>query len=296
MSLQLKTFCDLLYGSEPEDSYIEMRAIARGRPPVQDFFGVREIGPLGSIRTCSAFANVYLGVAPRCRQEGTRDTVRRCHALFVDLDTPEAVEALLHFAPEPSMVVDSGRQGHRHAYWACLRISDQLEAANKRLAHHLGGDMAATDAARVLRPPGSINRKRGGGVVTIVETSLEVYEVDYVVGDLDPPVEQPRRAGPTTPRTNGNDPLLEIPPVIYVEELLGVKVGRGGKVSCPFPGHRNGDRTASLHVFDDPSAGWFCFGCRRGGSVYDLAAELAGVEPRGTEFLALADYLRERFL
>jgi hypothetical protein len=29
----------------------------------------------------------------------------------------------------------------------------------------------------------------------------------------------------------------------------------------------------SLHVYDTPARGWYCFGrCRRGGTIYDLAA------------------------
>src|SRR5829696_2611850 len=36
-------------------------------------------------------ADTYIGVAPRTRQEGARDAVNRVHALWADLDTPEAM-------------------------------------------------------------------------------------------------------------------------------------------------------------------------------------------------------------
>ena len=192
------------------------------------------------------------------------------------------------------MVVSSGRG--RHAYWVVSppATPDVLERANRRLAYRLGGDMRSTDAARVLRPPGSINRKNHA-LVGLLEATAEVFELDYVTGDLpDPPGSQPLQAS-REPRTNGDDPLLSIPPVVYVEELLGVKVGFDRKVPCPFPGHRNADRTPSLHVYDDPADGWYCYGCGRGGSIYDLAGALAGYELRGMHFVAIAGYLRERF-
>jgi hypothetical protein len=47
------------------------------------------------------------------------------------------------------------------------------------------------------------------------------------------------------------------------------------------------DRTPSLHVYDDPGRGWFCFGCGRGGSIYDLASLLWRRETHGREFIEL---------
>jgi len=42
-----------------------------------------------------------------------------------------------------------------------------------------------------------------------------------------------------------------------------------------------------LHVYADPQRGWYCFGCARGGSIYDLAALLWDREPRGVQFAQL---------
>jgi hypothetical protein len=51
----------------------------------------------------------------------------------------------------------------------------------------------------------------------------------------------------------------------------------------------------SLHVYAAPERGWCCYSCRRGGSIYDLAAELWGVGTRGREFLELRRRLLEAF-
>ena len=61
---------------------------------------------------------------------------------------------------------------------------------------------------------------------------------------------------------------------------------------CPF----HEDRHASLHVYETAERGWYCFGrCRRGGTIYDLAAPLYGYAARGEDFLRLRAELRRLF-
>jgi CHC2 zinc finger len=77
-----------------------------------------------------------------------------------------------------------------------------------------------------------------------------------------------------------------------VARLLGVEVPRHRKVSCPF----HTDRHPSLHVYDTPARGWYCFGrCRRGGTIYDLAAPLYGYAARGEDSLKLRAELHQLF-
>lgn len=90
----------------------------------------------------------------------------------------------------------------------------------------------------------------------------------------------PRRA----PRSAvGEDGLLALSPRVYVEHLTGRRVGRSGKVRCPF----HDDAKPSLHVYETAAEGWYCFGCGRGGSIYDFAALLLDRGTRGEEFIAL---------
>ena len=116
--------------------------------------------------------DVLLGVLPRRGEDGTAGGLRRGTCLWVDLDLPHEADSataawhrLARFAVRPSAVVHSGRG--LHAYWR-LRESVPLEGLTARhgfgdalraLALALGGDRAATDAARVLRLPGSLNHK-----------------------------------------------------------------------------------------------------------------------------------------
>src|SRR5262249_46875104 len=103
---------------------------------------------------------------------------------------------------------------------------------------------------------------------------------------------------PRTERDVGADPLLNVPPRIYVARLLGVEVPRAGFVLCPF----HDERRPSFKVYETAQRGWTCYSkqCRRngrprGGTVYDLAAGLWGVEPRRESFLWLHARLRELF-
>jgi DNA primase len=74
--------------------------------------------------------------------------------------------------------------------------------------------------------------------------------------------------------------------------VAGVAVPRQRKVACPF----HADRHPSLHVYESAERGWYCFGrCRRGGTIYDLAAALRGCDLRGDDFVRLRAELRRLF-
>lgn len=156
----LPTYLDLLFGAEPDSSFAEVRFKLRSGGMGQDFAPVRDRERLAALlEACGRTTDIYMGVVPRVRQEGGRDAVDRAHALFVDCDTPEAIAALKGFEPAGSMIVNSGTG--QHGYWSIFPPAspDEVEKANRRLAHALGADMRATDAARILRPPGTFNQK-----------------------------------------------------------------------------------------------------------------------------------------
>jgi CHC2-type zinc finger protein len=247
--------------------------------------------------------DVYLGAAPRARTQGGRAAIAWLSALWVDADIPEAIERLQAFTPAPAIVVASGRG--QHAYWLLARPADvdSGEHANRRLAHHLAADVSCTDAARILRPPHTTNfRHQPARPVRLLRLApQERHPLDRITGGLPAP---PRRTVASGAARSGRaarpaaaDALLELDPAVYVSALLGIPVGRDGKVRCPF----HADQHPSLHVYPTAARGWHCFSCRRGGTVYDLAAALwlsgqsegAGARPlRGASFLAV----RERLL
>ncbi len=100
--------------------------------------------------------DVYVGCAPRTRRHGGRDAVDRAFVLWADCDGEGAVAALAEFEPAPAIVIASGSGSNCHAYWPLAEplARDEVERANRRLAHALGADPASADAARILRFPG----------------------------------------------------------------------------------------------------------------------------------------------
>lgn len=291
----LGVYLDALYGAEPAGSYVELRwRLRNGRGMGREFVAVRDPRLAALIVAKGGATDLYAGVAPRTRQEGGREAVERVHVLWADCDDAGALERLGDFNPAPAIVVRSG--SGRHAYWPLWPPvnPDEAERANRRLAHALGADARATDAARILRPPGTFNHKTDPPRPVQVEgLEIEIRDVAQVVGDLpDPPLARlPARPRSERP-SGGGDVLDTIAPTVYAEALTGEPVGRDGKIACPF----HEDRTPSLHLYPDPEHGWTCYGCGRGGTIIDFGAALWGIEPRGAGFHELRHRLARELL
>lgn len=86
--------------------------------------------------------------------------------------------------------------------------------------------------------------------------------------------------------------LLAMESAAYVEVLTGEQPHSGGKLRCVLPDHD--ERTGSFVVYPD-DGGWYCFGCSRGGTVYDLAAALWGLDTRGPQFREIHERLLRIF-
>jgi hypothetical protein len=215
-------------------------------------------------------------------------------SLWADCDGAAASTRLESFAPRPPIVVRSGTASNRHAYWPLTQplAPRDAEAANARLANALGADPAATDAARILRPPHTRNFKHDPPA----PVELERFGGDRKMADdilrglpeLAPPERPTAEPGPTLRQ---EDPLRAIEPAVYVAALTGQVVGCDRKVPCPF----HEDTSPSLHVYETPEGGWYCFSCKRGTSIYDLAGPLWDLRTRGRAFIEVRRRLTELF-
>ena len=203
---------------------------------------------------------------------------RRC---WVDLDDPDGVDVLRAFAWRPHLVVYSG-SGGAHAYWRLARPLDGpvLEAANLRLAHRLGGDQSSTDQARIMRIAGTHNHKAGRPCrLAYADLASPALDPDQLLAGLPDP--RPAPPAPTRARQArqrrwlASDDAAQLDPPAYFAALTGQQIGeRGGHVACPLPDHT--DHLSSCMVYPAPARGWWCFGCCRGGAIYDLASLLDG--------------------
>jgi RepB DNA-primase from phage plasmid len=194
-------------------------------------------------------------------------------------DEPANVERVRQFAHRPHMVVRSG-SGGVHAYWrlASAIEPDELEAANRKLAHHLGADEGIWDRARIMRVPGTVNAKAGRPCqLAYLDLAAEPVAAAALVDGLSDPEPPPPPPDPDTVRRwaerNALDDARRVAPPVYFRLLAGVEVpDRGGDVRCPLPDHD--EQNPSCRVYPTPERGWVCFGCQRGGTIYDLASLL----------------------
>lgn len=111
--------------------------------------------------------NIFIGVNPRRFAGGTKDAVRICRSVWVDLDNvtfDEAQNRWEDLLPPPSLLVASGH-GY-HAYWLLgrpfiarsRRQRNRFETMLKALYADLRAD-TTNDVSRILRLPGTWNVK-----------------------------------------------------------------------------------------------------------------------------------------
>ena len=104
-------------------------------------------------------ANIYYGICPRVRQQGTADAVGEAVGVWFDEITRPPPDL-----PRFSWLVETSIGKVQGGYFLKEASSDlaRVELLCRRLAAAVGGDNVG-DRARVLRLPGFINCKYEGG-------------------------------------------------------------------------------------------------------------------------------------
>lgn len=176
--------------------------------------------------------NYWVGVALRKdNQGGKKENCKALTALFNDVDCgaaghkkaprykdkAEALAAIETFPLRPTMVIDSG--GGYQPYWLLKEPVGLLdgnfalvERTGRGIALALGGDVGATDAARILRVAGTYNMKIPGNPrpVKLVWCEPErVYDLadfaEYEAKGKAQAYEAPRGEGAARPRGAGGE-------------------------------------------------------------------------------------------
>lgn len=148
--------------------------------------------------------NIFFGVAARKdSQNGRLENCSAVRAIFVDVDaksfssTAEARMRIEEFPLQPSIVINSG--GGFHLYWvlhAAIDVQRDLSTFRdvlRRTARALNGDLAAAEAARVLRIPGTLNFKYDPPALVTVKSHRDVR---YSIDDFEflPPEPEPEKS------------------------------------------------------------------------------------------------------
>lgn len=294
----LVAYLQMIEGGARTNAFVELRYRVAEATLAAEFFRVGDhAAVVDTVGLRAAQTDVYVGCAPRTQRAGTKDAVDRVWVLWAECDGAVAAKAAAAYRPTPPVLIGSGSGPNVHAYWplrAPLSPPD-AEIANLRLARAIGADEACHDAARILRPPTTWNHKRRPPApVTVLRFESGVaFDAREIVARA-PAIDEgliARRWSARVDRDLNTDPLLRIPPVLYVGRLLEVPTRAGRKVRCPF----HADERPSLHVYPTVGRGWCCFSCRRGGSIYDLAAALWNLDTRGADFVQVRRRLMRQF-
>jgi hypothetical protein len=152
-------------------------------------------------------SDVFIGMNPL--KDGattrTKDSIREIRHVYLDLDE-DAKAALANVrdsldVPRPNFVLDTSPAKHQVVWKIAGADLEQAESLLRSLASHFGGDPAATDATRVLRVPGFVNRKYardGEFVVQARQESDRIYSFrEFTVADDSP--DSARFAGDSSP-------------------------------------------------------------------------------------------------
>jgi hypothetical protein len=124
--------------------------------------------------------NIYYGVYSRIGRNGTAKGCKTTGALWTDYDNMDIskVKSNIEGAgiPTPSIYVNSGHG--IHAYWLLDSRANETTDILKSLAVTTGADTRATDKARVMRLPSSMNVKGDPLKCEVIEGTYKRYSIE----------------------------------------------------------------------------------------------------------------------
>ena len=184
-----------LFDEETMDGYIQVMQISKNKKI--KVFNTKNANLREIVEEFDDNYNIY--VTPNTTfipKRGTRN-IRQFRSLFQDIDCEKKgitkEQAIFEVwemyqnreIPQPSMITDSGRGIHlywkiEHAPYAAIKTWQELQDYFYYRLKHLGADRQATDGARILRVPGTINSKnRTECTVINIENDLiySMYEL-----------------------------------------------------------------------------------------------------------------------
>ncbi len=148
-----------------------------------------------------AGADIFIGMNPI--KDGaysrTKQNLKEIRQVYLDLDRngDQALQVIRSSpeVPRPNFVLNTSPRKHQ-VVWRIEGLTiEEAEALLHCMASHLGGDLVATDATRVLRLPGFANRKLAQVfVVQVIQESDKVHSArDFNIPEESP--EAPRHLG-----------------------------------------------------------------------------------------------------
>lgn len=174
---------DLFYKAlfEGSEDFIEVRLLHKDEKPQTFFFTLKELMNYPAPQD----KNVYIGIFQRGKKgNGKIENCTKTNAIYLDFDGMDLTEINYRIdmagLPQPSMIVNSGH-GY-HCYWLLEEaVGREVEPVIKAMQNLLEADAKATDPARILRVPDTMNVKGDPVKCELIElndrrTPLKVFE------------------------------------------------------------------------------------------------------------------------
>ncbi|MFW5991671.1 MAG: helix-turn-helix domain-containing protein [Halanaerobiaceae bacterium] len=184
-------FCNILF--ENLSGYIEIREIKNGqasRKWLDSWEDIKNYDP-------PADKNVYIGMMTRRAKKGTREACKQTGVLWADYDNMKQLEVEYRIdnagLPGPSIMINSGHG--IHCYWLLDKpAGSEVEPVVKAIANKTEADGQATDIARVMRLPGTVNVKKDPVKCEILEKNNKIYSLEDIAEELGVEIKQPQAA------------------------------------------------------------------------------------------------------
>lgn len=186
-------YCNHLFDNTT-DGYMQIKQIVDDTEKITiyntDNSNLRQV-----VMGLDANKNTYVSINTHFIPSGTFNTIRQFRALYIDLDLKKYAKAETVYMvyelvnkgtiPEPTMVIDSGRG--IHLYWRIENAPFQARYTWQEIEDflyfklkNLGSDIQATDGARILRIPNTINSKNNAECKVLImneNLSYSMYDL-----------------------------------------------------------------------------------------------------------------------
>lgn len=183
-----KKYAQNLYGNDLE-GYIQILQLENGK--VIKMLNSTVDGLVDVIEQQEGQKDTYITPNSFYIPKRSNDNIRHFRALYIDLDLKEYTKSEAFYQiylksaqekiPKPSMIIDSGRG--LHCYWAidhapkgALYTWQELEDYFYKQLKDIGADIKATDSARLMRLPSTIN-SRNNQTCCILEDNKIKYSM-----------------------------------------------------------------------------------------------------------------------
>src|SRR6478609_825432 len=156
----LDNFIEFLYNGLEGYIYLAAKDPKSGKWLEQSFHYPSDANTLiGAIRGAYKTHEIYIAPALMKDNSGaSRENFKVSNVVWADFDGN--VPSWSELGGPPSAIVQSSLESNQHAYWRlsepCTN-ADVLEDLNKRIAYNHQADLGGWSAAKVLRPPETIN-------------------------------------------------------------------------------------------------------------------------------------------